>query len=138
MNDRDKEALKERLSSMGFPDENSYLVYHKAWKAACDFKQKEIDELKDRLIKEARSELERKDKRILELEKECTRLFDPTRKFWDEDYRESLVKLQAENVKLNQEVDRLKKELIYLYEATIDCRLAVHRADEIAERNGLK
>ena len=89
MNDKDKEALKERLSSMGFPDENSYLFYHKAWKAACEYKHKEIEELKSRLI----------------------RLFEPTRKFWDEDYRSRTEKLQAENANLREQDQIISQEI---------------------------
>lgn len=37
----------------------------------------------ENLIKEAKKELSEKDKTIAHLSSECTRLFDPTRKFWN-------------------------------------------------------
>lgn len=36
------------------------------------------------LVKEAKQELAVKDRRIAHLETECTRLFDPVKKFWNE------------------------------------------------------
>lgn len=39
----------------------------------------------ENLIKEAKKELSEKDKTIAHLSSECTRLFDPTRKFWNDE-----------------------------------------------------
>jgi hypothetical protein len=49
------------------------------------------------LFREAKKELEIRDKRITELQAECTRLFEPVREFW--------------NVERISEVEKLKEEL---------------------------
>ena len=46
------------------------------------------------LVEEARKELSIKDKRIAFLETEVTRMFEPTRKFWDQGNEETILKLK--------------------------------------------
>lgn len=47
------------------------------------------------LFREAKKELEIKDKRIAVLEAEATRLFEPTRKFWNERQGEKIEALES-------------------------------------------
>lgn len=44
----------------------------------------------EHLFREAKRELQIRDTRIAELQKECTRLFEPTREFWNSDTRSDL------------------------------------------------
>lgn len=50
-----------------------------------------MNECCQHLFKEAKRELEIRDKRIKELQDECTRLFDPTREFWNQERARPLV-----------------------------------------------
>jgi uncharacterized protein YukE len=54
----------------------------------------------EHLFREAKREIEIRDKRIKELQDECTRLFEPTREFWNG------TALEKMNDKLEQERDR--------------------------------
>ena len=47
------------------------------------------------LIEEAKKELSTKDKRIAYLESECSRLFEPTKKFWNDENEKKLAESQA-------------------------------------------
>ncbi len=55
------------------------------------------------LHREAIKELGFKDRRIIELEKEVTRLFEPTREFWNNETRDEVARLQAENEMMRTE-----------------------------------
>lgn len=73
----------------------------------------------EHLFREAKREIEIRDKRIIELQNECTRLFEPTRAFWNEENHkrienlikenevlfEKTVELEAENAKLRECVE---------------------------------
>lgn len=50
-----------------------------------------MNECCQHLYKEAIRELQIRDKRIKELQDECTRLFDPTREFWNQERAKPLV-----------------------------------------------
>lgn len=55
------------------------------------------------LFREAKKEIEIRDKRIKELQDECTRLFEPTREFWNKG-------LQAENKKLREALIKIAND----------------------------
>jgi len=50
-----------------------------------------MNECCQHLFREAKREIEIRDKRIKELQDECTRLFDPTREFWNKERASILV-----------------------------------------------
>jgi len=61
-------------------------------------RESEIEELKkkvERLLYDGKTELAAKDKRIAFLESETTRLYDPVRKFWNEDKTDEINQLRA-------------------------------------------
>ena len=45
----------------------------------------------EHLFREAKREIEIRDKRIKELQDECTRLFEPTREFWNKERASVLI-----------------------------------------------
>lgn len=60
---------------------------------ACKAREAEIDRFKKEvgdLIKDGKKELSEKDKIIAELSKEATRLYEPTRKFWNDSLEDKL------------------------------------------------
>lgn len=80
----------------------------------------------EHLFREAKREIEIRDKRIIELQSECTRLFEPTREFWNMENQtriENLIKenetLFETNKKLQAENERLQNYVITGYEEGI-------------------
>jgi hypothetical protein len=51
----------------------------------------------EHLFREAKREIEIRDKRIIELQSECTRLFEPTREFWNMENQTRIENLIKEN-----------------------------------------
>ena len=126
MNDKDKEAFNKYICThdqgiLQHSDDTDIDVAERAWQAVCEYKQKEIDELKaentelvmklqsriesliaenDNLFEEAKRELVCKDKKIAYLEAECERVYHPIREFWNQERDEERKKLLAENTKL--------------------------------------
>ncbi len=79
-------------------------------------KDEEINRLKDqnaRLLKDGKEELSRKDKRIAFLEAECTRLYDPTRKFWNESLETQIDAKDAIIEKLKEALEYYADTEIY-------------------------
>ena len=59
----------------------------------------------EHLFREAKKELEIKDKRISFLESEITRVFDPIRQFWNNENKEKLDKAEEEIVELRRKLN---------------------------------
>jgi uncharacterized protein YdcH (DUF465 family) len=81
----------------------------------------------EHLFREAKREIEIRDKRIIELQSECTRLFEPTREFWNKENNKRIENLIKENevlfkktVELEAEINRLQNYVISGYEQGIE------------------
>lgn len=81
----------------------------------------------EHLFREAKREIEIRDKRIIHLQSECTRLFEPTREFWNMENQTRIENLIKENevlfkniVELEAENQRLQNYVITGYEEVIE------------------
>jgi len=61
-------------------------------------------QMEKHLMKECKQELAYKDARIAHLEKEVTRVFEPTRQFWNDQLSEKIVELEKQIVELKREL----------------------------------
>jgi regulator of replication initiation timing len=105
MNDKDKEAFNEWRNST-----STRLDIHDAWQAACEYKQKEIEEVELREIKVNRSFVELASK-YCELQAE--------NKEWKEAARseaEEVNRLQAENKRMREALELTIRTAEYVYQ----------------------
>jgi hypothetical protein len=65
----------------------------------------------EHLFREAKREIEIRDKRIIELQNECTRLFEPTRSFWNMDTQTRIEALIKENELYTDKIFELEEKL---------------------------
>lgn len=56
----------------------------------------------DRMKSDYKKDMDRKDKEVSYLKNECSRLYEPTKQFWNNDYEEKITKLEAENKELKE------------------------------------
>lgn len=104
-----------------FSDEELMLEYKD--RLAMLNKIKSLEETIKGLFKSAKSELAIKDKRIAFLETECTRLYEPTRKFWNDDLEKKLSEKEA-----------ALSEAINIMKGSMDCE---HALADFLGRHGL-
>lgn len=83
-------------------------------------KRNELEVKLGRVFKDAKIEMEYRDKKITYLEAECERVYHPIREFWNQEKDEEMKRLKAENDKLKEEVADLKQKL-EASESVIDC-----------------
>lgn len=119
MNDKDKEAFNKYICShdqgiLQHSDDTDIDVAERAWQAALEYKQKEIDELKD--------QIDHQDSLIFELDQNV------------QVFMEKSKALQAENERLKEAISYLPKVPTKLYEKELAQR--IQRLD--AENNKLK
>lgn len=93
----------------------------------------EAEKVNQKLLKDGKDELATKDKRIAHLESECTRLYDPTKKFWNEDLEKRLAEAeisrsvaQESNTTFINQIRDLQQRLA---EATTALESAIDLAD---------
>lgn len=71
----------------------------------------------EHLFREAKREIEIRDKRIIELQLECTRLFEPTREFWNMENQTRIENLIKENELYTDKIFELEDKSSVLIEA---------------------
>jgi hypothetical protein len=71
----------------------------------------------EHLFREAKRELEIRDKRIKELQDECTRLFEPTRTFWNMESQNRIESLIKENELCTDKIFELEDKSSVLVKA---------------------
>jgi hypothetical protein len=76
-------------------------LHHPQCQAFEEIIAKQKEEI-DHLVKEAKRELKLKDKRIAHLESEVSRLFEPTRAFWNSKQEEIIAKQKEEIEELRE------------------------------------
>jgi len=102
----DKHSLEEGISL----ESSNRHKYLRGWLMQANFRKNNkvegrMNDCCKHLHREAIKELGFKDKRIIELEKEVTRLFEPTRELWNNETREELAKLKEENEMMRIKMD---------------------------------
>ena len=75
---------------------------------------KELEEKLNKVFKDARQEMDYRDKKITFLEAECERLYQPIREFWDIEKDEEVKKWEAAVEYKQKEIDQLGEQSKWL------------------------
>jgi hypothetical protein len=92
-----------------------------------------MNECCQHLFREAKREIEIRDKRIKELQDECTRLFEPTREFWNMENQTRIENLIKENKLYTDKIFELEAKSSVLIEALVNYLCEIEKYQEFEE-----